>query len=81
MLDFWCSMSTAYVVGVRCSALAAALLESLIPFALLFSVLYGVVVLTILHICIVGFLICIVGFLICIVGLLVLDIVHISCVV
>ena len=60
-------MSTVYVVGVRCLALAVALLESLTPFALLFFVLSGAVVLTILQICIDGSL--------------VLDIVHISCVV
>ena len=57
MLDFWCSMSTVYVVGVRCSALAAALLESLTPFALLFFVLYGAVVLTICLMCMDGFLV------------------------
>ena len=60
-------MSTVYVVGVRCFAIEAAQLESLTPFALLFYVLSGAVVLTILQICIDGFL--------------VLDIVHISCVV
>ena len=55
-------------VGVRCFALAATLLESLTPFALLFFVLSGAVVLTIVQICIDG-------------QFLVLDIVHISCVV
>ena len=54
-------------VGVRCFALAATLLESLTPFALLFFVLSGAVVLTGLQMCIDGYL--------------VLDIVHISYVV
>ncbi len=60
-------MSTVYVVGVRCFAIEAALLESLTPLALLFFVLSGDVVLTISQMCIDGCLL--------------LDIVHISCVV
>ena len=60
-------MSTVYVIGVRCFAIEAALLESLTPFALLFFVLSGDVVLTISQMCIDG--------------CLVLDIVYISCVV